>query len=78
MKSLALHTAAPKIEAFYSWYTDNGLDARVAGKEGCGSWVDWYGETVCDVETLLRLAGRETLDAADSTGRCVCVCLSSN
>ncbi|KAF7983169.1 hypothetical protein HWV62_23402 [Athelia sp. TMB] len=65
VKSLALHTATPKIEAFYSWYKDNGLDTRIGEREGCGSWVDWYGEIVCDLETLLRYAGHETLDSAD-------------
>lgn len=71
MKSLALHTATPKIEAFYSWYKDNGLDTRIGEREGCGSWVDWYGEIVCDLETLLRYAGHETLDSADPAWRCV-------
>ena len=32
-----------------------------AGTE-CGSWVDWYGQVVCDVETLMHLAGVETIN----------------
>ncbi|KAF8644943.1 hypothetical protein AX16_008171 [Volvariella volvacea WC 439] len=57
--NLALHVATPKIEAFYQHYEDTHK-----GREGteCGSWVDWYGQVVCDVETLAKLAGVETLD----------------
>lgn len=36
-------------------------------KERCGSWVDWYGERVCDVDTLARLAGHEMIDASNQT-----------
>ena len=61
--NLALHAATPKIEAFYNFYEDHHKDSK--GTQ-CGSWVDWYGEVVCDAKTLLRLAGRETLDP--STG----------
>ena len=59
--NLGLHTATPKIEAFYQYYQD-----RHAFREGtdCGSWIDWYGQVVCDVETLAHLAGVETLDPA--------------
>lgn len=34
----------------------------------CGSWVDWYGEVVCDVEQLAHLAGPETIDAESYEG----------
>jgi UDP-glucose:glycoprotein glucosyltransferase len=67
--SLALHVSTPKIEAFFQYYLDHNLDTRrVAAAQGaeCGSWVDWYGEVVCDVETLVRLAGTETVDSADN------------
>lgn len=67
--NLALHVSTPKIEAFYQYYVDRNLDSRRAeaarGAE-CGSWVDWYGEVVCDVETLIRLAGIETVDSTEN------------
>ncbi|KIY66670.1 glycosyltransferase family 24 protein [Cylindrobasidium torrendii FP15055 ss-10] len=54
----AMHTATPKIEAFYQHY------AGLTGHKQCGgTWVDWYGTVVCDVETLVQLAGQDTLDA---------------
>lgn len=64
--SLALHAATPKLEAFYNYYDGNqgdleGGDAYAKGK-ACGSWVDWYGEVVCDVERLAHLAGVEAID----------------
>ena len=67
--NLALHASAPKIEAFYQYYVDHDLDARrLAAAQGaeCGSWVDWHGEVICDIETLVRLAGKETVDSAKS------------
>ncbi|KAK0480614.1 UDP-glucose:glycoprotein glucosyltransferase-domain-containing protein [Armillaria novae-zelandiae] len=57
--NLAMHSATPKIEAFYQHYSD--LDSKV----DCGSWVDWYGTVVCDVETLVQLAGRESIDSQE-------------
>ncbi|GLB42376.1 putative UDP-glucose:Glycoprotein Glucosyltransferase [Lyophyllum shimeji] len=59
--NLALHAATPKIEAFYSYYADHHKDSK--GSE-CGSWVDWYGEVVCAIEELVKLAGIETIDAS--------------
>jgi hypothetical protein len=53
---LALHIATPKIEAFYQHYVEHVRSDSVTEKEDCRSWVDWYGTTVCDVETLARLA----------------------
>ncbi|KAH6906727.1 hypothetical protein BKA70DRAFT_1372357 [Coprinopsis sp. MPI-PUGE-AT-0042] len=61
---LALHSATPKIEAFYSYYA-NYVNKTVE----CGSWVDWYGEIVCDVENLKRLAGTETIGAGEEDAR---------
>ncbi|THH06125.1 hypothetical protein EW145_g4303 [Phellinidium pouzarii] len=80
---IALHAAAPKVQAFYQFYryadqrggpsfsSEAGREAgEEKGKKGessldpnCVSWVDWYGERVCDVETLARLAGHDTIDA---------------
>lgn len=60
------------VEAFYQYYVDNGLEeTRRAGEgygereRGCGSWVDWYGDVVCDVGSLVRLAGHDTIDSAE-------------
>ncbi|KAI9437146.1 hypothetical protein H4582DRAFT_2153141 [Lactarius indigo] len=64
---LALHAANPKIVAFYEHYLDNArktLNDAVADAESCGSWVDWYGEVVCNVERLVHLTGPDTLDHA--------------
>ncbi|KAF8069177.1 glycosyltransferase family 24 protein [Lyophyllum atratum] len=61
---LALHAATPKIEAFYNDYADHHNNSK--GSE-CGSWVDWYGEVVCDIEELVKLAGIETIDASVKT-----------
>uniref|UniRef100_A0A8H8CJL8 Glycosyltransferase family 24 protein n=1 Tax=Psilocybe cubensis TaxID=181762 RepID=A0A8H8CJL8_PSICU len=57
--NLAMHAATPKLEAFYNYYADN--HNRSPGTQ-CGSWVDWYGEVICDVETLAQLAGVEAID----------------
>jgi UDP-glucose:glycoprotein glucosyltransferase len=62
--NLALHGATPKIEAFYQYYLDNHGDKELG--EGCESWVDWYGQAVCDVETLEKLADVDTIDEATS------------
>ncbi|KAJ7809887.1 hypothetical protein B0H14DRAFT_1493534 [Mycena olivaceomarginata] len=62
--NLGLHAATPKIEAFYHHYlTHTSNSAHEC--EG-GSWVDWYGEAVCDVEKLAQLAGVETIDPSSS------------
>lgn len=57
--NLALHAATPKLEAFYNHYEDHHNNSR--GTQ-CGSWVDWYGEVVCDANRLAQLAGVETTD----------------
>ncbi|KAG6827591.1 hypothetical protein H0H92_011214 [Tricholoma furcatifolium] len=64
--NLALHAATPKIEAFYNHYIDH---YNATNGDSCGSWVEWYGEVVCDIETLVRLAGVETIEpvAKEST-----------
>ncbi|RXW17921.1 hypothetical protein EST38_g7933 [Candolleomyces aberdarensis] len=63
--NLAMHAATPKIEAFYTYY-----ETHHSASEGrnCGSWVDWYGDVVCDVEKLASLAGVETLDSSETHG----------
>lgn len=70
--SLALHAATPKIEAFYQYYTD--LNVTVPSTE-CQSYVDWYGERVCDAATLRRLVEVDAIDAADSHPVPPCVSL---
>ncbi|KAG6833463.1 hypothetical protein H0H87_006830 [Tephrocybe sp. NHM501043] len=62
--SLALHAATPKIEAFYNHYIDHHNNTQ--GTD-CGSWVEWYGEVICDIETLVKLAGVETIDPTSKT-----------
>jgi len=67
---LALHAANPKIVAFYEHYSENARKTQsdaVVDAELCGSWVDWYGEVVCEVERLVHLTGPETLDPAESS-----------
>ncbi|KAF9447216.1 glycosyltransferase family 24 protein [Macrolepiota fuliginosa MF-IS2] len=60
--NLALHAATPKLEAFYQHYEDEHNDSK--GTD-CGSWVDWYGKVVCDIESLVELVGHETIDASE-------------
>ncbi|KAJ3833052.1 UDP-glucose:glycoprotein glucosyltransferase-domain-containing protein [Lentinula raphanica] len=62
--NLALHAATPKIQAFYHHYTESV--GATAYHEGCGSWVDWYGTVVCDVESLAQLAGLDTIDSTEN------------
>ncbi len=61
---VALHSASPKLEAFYQYYNDHHATRR-GDPEVCGSWVDWYGEVVCDGKTLARLVETESLDAPE-------------
>ena len=62
--NLALHTATPKLEAFYNHYQDHHNSSQ--GTQ-CGSWVDWYGEVVCDADRLARLAGVENVNPTRKT-----------
>ncbi|KAI1789267.1 glycosyltransferase family 24 protein [Ganoderma leucocontextum] len=65
----ALHSASPKLEAFYQYYNDHhAARMRAFGRSGqeCESWVDWYGEIVCDAKTLARLVETEALDPAET------------
>lgn len=60
--NLALHAATPKLEAFYQHYEENHNSSKGTS---CGSWVDWYGEVVCDIESLVQLVGHETIDSSE-------------
>lgn len=71
--NLALHAATPKLQAFYNHYEDHHNHSR--GTQ-CGSWVDWYGEVVCDAERLAQLAGIETLDPSRDLKKYVLVVTS--
>ncbi|KDQ52084.1 hypothetical protein JAAARDRAFT_489658 [Jaapia argillacea MUCL 33604] len=68
--NMALHAATPKLEAMFEWYRDTQSRSWEGGDvdvdKECGSWVDWYGERLCEVEELVRLAGHETIDAPSS------------
>lgn len=65
---LTLHSASPKILAFYQHYSDKVGNGDVSTEaERCGSWVDWYGVIVCEVDKLIHLTGAESLDTAGSS-----------
>ncbi|KAI8974783.1 glycosyltransferase family 24 protein [Trametes punicea] len=64
---LALHSASPKIEAFYQYYFDHQAGRNgTAIADACDSWVDWYGKVICDVNTLARLVSTEYIDSPDA------------
>ena len=64
---LALHSSSPRLEAYFQFYQDR-QSTRKPNTQGteCDSWVDWYGQVVCDAETLALLAGVDTIDPPDS------------
>ncbi|TFY65772.1 hypothetical protein EVG20_g5315 [Dentipellis fragilis] len=63
---LALHAATPKIEAFYQHYADTSKSVLESNGTGdCGSWVDWYGEVVCDLDRLQHLVGAESIESQE-------------
>ncbi|KAF8190189.1 hypothetical protein K438DRAFT_2018604 [Mycena galopus ATCC 62051] len=64
--NLGLHAATPRIEAFYHHYVGHAHDTETTPCAG-GSWVDWYGTVVCDVGTLTKLVGIETIEPAPSS-----------
>jgi UDP-glucose:glycoprotein glucosyltransferase len=65
---LGLHSATPKIVALYQHYTDKAGTQNVSEEtEKCGSWVDWYGGVICDVDELIHLTGTEELDPAEES-----------
>lgn len=72
--NLALHAATPKVEAFYQYYADHHSDKEL--EEGCESWVDWYGQAVCDLRTLENLADVDTIDEATSHTYVTCPCVA--
>ena len=56
----SLHAAVPQVKAAYNQY----VGAHTSRSGDCESWVDWYGEVVCDLDRLVELTGHETLDEA--------------
>lgn len=74
---IALHAASPKIQAFYQFYSErNGIDSTDKWNT-CGSWVDWYGERVCDSATLARFAEHDTIPSSESEGFNSCVAINN-
>jgi UDP-glucose:glycoprotein glucosyltransferase len=64
---LALHSATPKLVALFQHYSDNAGARNVSREtEECDSWVDWYGDVVCEVDKLIRLTSAEILDPTES------------
>ena len=59
--NLALHSALPKVEAGYQYY----IDWQAARSQGCESWVDWYGDVICEGDVLRKLLEVDTIEAAD-------------
>lgn len=56
---LALHALTPRLAAsaeYYDRHIANLADKHKLHSPECASWVDWYGQIVCDAETLLQLA----------------------
>ena len=54
---LSLHTAAPKIEAYYQYYETSVVPSLTEYDESCESWVHWRGKQICrtnDLEATLR------------------------
>ena len=51
--ALSMHVSVPRIEAAYSWYTNN-VDEKAFGVQTCGSWVEWRGKGFCAKDELRR------------------------
>jgi len=50
---LSLHTAAPKIEAYYQYYRSSVVPSvGESYDEGCDAWVHFDGQQICQVEDL--------------------------
>ncbi|KAI0073110.1 glycosyltransferase family 24 protein [Panus rudis PR-1116 ss-1] len=64
--NLGLHMALPKLEAYYQYYRDRHVARHNAlNREDCDSWVDWYGQIICDVQTLAHIAGTDSIDGPE-------------
>ena len=58
--AVSLHSATPKLEAFYQYYNDKYGAPIEASIESCFSWVDWNGEKICDPKILKTLIEQPT------------------
>jgi UDP-glucose:glycoprotein glucosyltransferase len=59
---LALHALTARLAAsaeYYDCHVANLADSHKLQNLECASWVDWYGQIVCDAETLLQLANSQ-------------------
>jgi len=59
---LALHAMTARLAAsaeHYDRHVANLADSHKLRSPECASWIDWYGQIVCDAETLLQLANSE-------------------
>lgn len=59
---LALHAVTPRLAAsseHYDRHIASLTDSDKLKNPECASWVDWYGQVVCDAETLLQLANSQ-------------------
>ncbi|KAH9848797.1 glycosyltransferase family 24 protein [Lenzites betulinus] len=65
---VALHSASPKLEAFYQYYSDHHAK-RAGSEDSCGSWVDWYGQVVCDAQTLAHLLQTAAIDSPEAAAK---------
>lgn len=52
--ALGLHTSAPKIEAYYQYYSEYVTPAVRDSVQGCDSWVHWRGKGFCTVPELRK------------------------
>ncbi|THH10819.1 hypothetical protein EW146_g8252 [Bondarzewia mesenterica] len=67
LQQLALQTAISLDFFIKTWRYNPAHIAESRDREACGSWVEWYGEVVCDIERLVHLAGSETIDNANAS-----------
>ena len=49
---LGLHTAAPKIEAYYQFYNTSVIPSLEAFDKNCEDWVYFMGKQICTPEGL--------------------------
>ncbi|KAF8137406.1 glycosyltransferase family 24 protein [Boletus edulis] len=67
---LALHALTARLAAsadYYDRHIANLADSDKLHSPECSSWVDWYGQIVCDAELLLQLANSKD-DGLVTTG----------
>ena len=62
---LALHALTARLAAsaeYYDRHVAKLVDSHKLHSPECASWVDWYGQVVCDAETLRQLANPQDGD----------------